>query len=270
MKGYIYKITSPSGKVYIGQTKNISNRKNSYKGFNTPSTSIKAQIKLYNSLSKYGWDNHKFEVIDECQFCGINNWLLDSLEIHWINEYDSFNNGLNCTKGGSGQCGHKHSIEAKLKMGNSMKGRVMSEQTKQKISNSNKGILIHTKRKPLSDETKQRISNSNKGRTHAKYERTPHSEETKQKMSNSQKGRVPSEETKKKISNSKKGTVCSEETKQKMSNSQKGRVTSEETKQKISSSHKGKKQIPHSEETKKKISNSLKSKKTNLNNLLLF
>jgi len=58
----VYKITSPSNKTYIGQSININNRwEKYYKKFH-----CKNQIKLYNSLIKYGYNNHKFEILEEC------------------------------------------------------------------------------------------------------------------------------------------------------------------------------------------------------------
>ena len=57
----IYKITNPSGNVYIGQSMDIARRLKTYK--NTPNIS---QIKLYNSIKKYGWDKHIVEIIEEC------------------------------------------------------------------------------------------------------------------------------------------------------------------------------------------------------------
>lgn len=59
----IYKITSPSGKVYIGQTINVYKRwEYDYKPLN-----CKGQPKLLNSLKKYGYEAHKFEVLEECK-----------------------------------------------------------------------------------------------------------------------------------------------------------------------------------------------------------
>ena len=58
----IYKITSPSGKIYIGETINFEKRFNRYK-----SLQCKKQIKLYNSFIKYGIDNHNFEILEECE-----------------------------------------------------------------------------------------------------------------------------------------------------------------------------------------------------------
>lgn len=54
----IYKITNPNGKIYIGQSTNIDKRFYRYKRLE-----CKGQIKLYNSLKKYGWDAHIIEII---------------------------------------------------------------------------------------------------------------------------------------------------------------------------------------------------------------
>jgi group I intron endonuclease len=58
---FIYKITNPKNKIYIGSTFDYKKRFNEYKTLN-----CKRQGKLYNSLKKYGYDNHKFELICEC------------------------------------------------------------------------------------------------------------------------------------------------------------------------------------------------------------
>ena len=58
----IYKITSPNGKIYIGQSINIEQRwSKDYKTLR-----CKTQPKLYNSLKKYSPENHKFEILEEC------------------------------------------------------------------------------------------------------------------------------------------------------------------------------------------------------------
>jgi len=59
-KGYVYKITSPSGKIYIGSTDDIKRRKIQYKNLKR-----NFQWKIKNSIDKYGWDNHIFEIIWE-------------------------------------------------------------------------------------------------------------------------------------------------------------------------------------------------------------
>lgn len=58
----IYKITSPSGNVYIGQSVNMYNRKQKYKWVSVTMN----QPVIYRSIQKYGFEQHKFEVIEEC------------------------------------------------------------------------------------------------------------------------------------------------------------------------------------------------------------
>lgn len=65
----IYAIISPTNKIYIGQTVDIKKRFNKYKRLN-----CKLQYKLYNSLNKYGVDNHEFQVIEECTFKQMNTY----------------------------------------------------------------------------------------------------------------------------------------------------------------------------------------------------
>jgi group I intron endonuclease len=139
--GYIYKITSPSGKVYIGQTIDIIRRKSKYKRL-----SCKQQPKIYNSIVKYGWENHIFEVIDKIDY---NIHLLNDREIFWIKEYNSFNDGLNLTAGG-------HSKE-------------VSEETKEKIRQSKLGRPSPNKGKKMTDEQKKKISQKMLGNTNNRY-----------------------------------------------------------------------------------------------------
>jgi group I intron endonuclease len=63
----IYKIINPKNKVYIGQSTDIEKRKKLYKNLN-----CKGQIKLFNSLKKYGWENHIFEIVEECNLEQLN------------------------------------------------------------------------------------------------------------------------------------------------------------------------------------------------------
>ncbi len=62
---YVYKITSPLGEIYIGQTININTRIKAYKNFK-----FKKQTKLWNNSQYYNWcPSDSFEIIDEC-LCG--------------------------------------------------------------------------------------------------------------------------------------------------------------------------------------------------------
>ena len=163
MIGYIYKITNISGKIYIGKTIDPKIRESKYKYLN-----CKSQTRLYRSLLKYGWDNHTFEIIEECHID-----KLSEKEIFYINLFDSFKRGLNCTQGGEGCSGRLASEESKKKMSNSHKGKKQSKETIEKRVLQLKGKKrsqefkdrlrkAHTGKK-LSQETKDKLSIINKG-----------------------------------------------------------------------------------------------------------
>lgn len=61
----IYKITSPNGKVYIGQSVNIKRRWNQHKY-------QKLDTILSRSFKKYGFENHTFEILCECEISELN------------------------------------------------------------------------------------------------------------------------------------------------------------------------------------------------------
>lgn len=108
MKG-IYKITSPSGKIYIGQSLDIKRRFNEYKLLNN----VNKQPKLYNSLNKYGSINHFYEILEECSEPDLNN-----KERYYQDLYDSTNSkiGLNCRLTKSNDKSGKLSEEHKKKL----------------------------------------------------------------------------------------------------------------------------------------------------------
>ena len=65
----IYKITSPSNKIYVGKSIDLDERKKNYKYEGRR----KKQHKLNNSINKYGWENHLFEIIEICEEENIND-----------------------------------------------------------------------------------------------------------------------------------------------------------------------------------------------------
>lgn len=90
----IYKITNlVNGKVYIGQSINIAERwkKHLY---------AKDDFAIHQALRKYGVDNFKFEVIEECSRSD-----LDEREQYWIDFYDAKKSGYNMIDGGSNGAG---------------------------------------------------------------------------------------------------------------------------------------------------------------------
>ena len=81
----IYSITSPSGKIYIGQSIDIKKR---WQYYRTKRTNI--QPKLQNSFNKYGVDKHLFEVIKLCSEDSLN-----FRERYWQEYYNVLERGLN-------------------------------------------------------------------------------------------------------------------------------------------------------------------------------
>jgi group I intron endonuclease len=120
----IYKITSPSGKIYIGQTTNFTKRKNYYKNGAKP-----YQVRIHNSLQKYGYDAHTIEFIEQCLVENLNE-----RERYWQDFYDVIGeNGLNCrlteTKDKSGFI----SDESKSKMSEARQNRILTDKEKYRL-----------------------------------------------------------------------------------------------------------------------------------------
>lgn len=89
----IYKITNPTGKIYIGQSTNIERRRTEY--FNK--NKCKKQAALYFSLTKYGFSEHIFEIVEECAAEDLN-----VRERYWQDYYNVLQEGLNCRLTGTG------------------------------------------------------------------------------------------------------------------------------------------------------------------------
>lgn len=195
--GIIYKLSSPSGKCYIGQTWDFKARKRKYRCL-----CCNAQPKIYNAIKKYGWKSFNVSFLDKAY----NQTDLNNKEIFWIKHFDSVSKGYNCKDGG-GQA--KLSNEAREKISNANRGRVMSKETRRKMSDSKKGI----KKTP---EHVEKVAIKNRGRklseAHKELLRNRVvTKETRIKMSKSATGRRLSDNAKKKLSDFNKGKVLTEE-----------------------------------------------------------
>jgi len=258
---YCYIITDlRNNKQYVGDRScNCDPKKDKYSG---------SGVLLNKEKRKYPKENFNKEILE---FFETKKEAFNAQE-KYINLYKTHvsQGGYNISlKGG---CGVKecHSEETKRKISNSEKGRIQSEETKRKISISMKNLPPRSKEwsdkiskankgkgKPHhSEETKKKISKSLTG-----YKQGPRSKEWSDKISKANKGKQHTEETKRKLSEANKGKQHTEETKKKMSEAKKGKsswnkgkTVSEETKKKMSEAKKGKLRKPFSEETKKKMS----------------
>ena len=197
-----------NNKVYVGITSG-NPQKRWKNGCGYPK---KQQPVFYRAIKKYGWDG--FEHIIFAQ--GISEQEAKRMEIALIALYKT-----NCTKYKQPSYGYNMTDG-----GDGSVGRMMSDETKRKLSNKLKGKFI--------------------GENNPFYGKK-HTEETRKKMSEKDSGRTPinkgipmSDEQKKKISLALQGNVISEYTRQRVSETHRGVPRTETTKQKISTTRKGK------------------------------
>lgn len=163
----IYCIThTESGKQYVGQSVDITER---WKQHTTPkknSTGIKGAI------MKHGVNAFTFSVLEECKSEDLND-----REVWWISTLSTLSpSGYNMTSGGCQ--GTSVTSETKQKMSDVRKGKPKSDEHKQKMSEA------AINRPPRSEEHCRNLSEAKKGKAHS-----PHSEETKAKMSDAAKAR---------------------------------------------------------------------------------
>jgi group I intron endonuclease len=93
-KEFIYKITSPKGKIYIGRTKDFDGRMAEHKHI---ALKNKSNYALYRAIRKYGWDNFQKEII-----CEVDKKIAAKIEEEFILAYDSVKRGYNNTYAGHG------------------------------------------------------------------------------------------------------------------------------------------------------------------------
>ena len=127
----IYKITNPSGKVYVGQSIDIYRREKVYRMM-----ACKNQPKIFNSIKKYGWSSHSHEILEECSLS-----MLNTRELYWKEYYISslgWENMLFCDLSDTG-AGGPRSDSVKQKCSVAMKGRKKSPEHIQKMKDSRKG-----------------------------------------------------------------------------------------------------------------------------------
>lgn len=132
-QGWIYYIKNKvNGKMYVGKTNNFERRKmeHFHKEESCPI--------LQRALAKYGKEN--FEMIPILTFkttkLNVLNNILNQLEIFYIKKYNTFRSGYNVTKGGEGTSGYKHKEITKQKIGAVHKNKIVTLETKAKMSKS--------------------------------------------------------------------------------------------------------------------------------------
>ena len=84
--GYIYKITSDTGKIYIGSSNTPDKRWEQHKkSFDTSP--------LHSAMQSEGIDKFTFEIIDKVEYIDIETMLIKESVL--MNEYNSIESGFN-------------------------------------------------------------------------------------------------------------------------------------------------------------------------------
>ena len=212
--GFIYMLTFPSEKSYIGQT--IQTIEKRFQAHQYASSNC---VAVYNAIEKYGWENVKkdwYEVPDE----ELNNH--EELMIEVLGTLVP--SGYNLREGG-GSTG-KLSEETKKKISDALSGeknpmygktgekhpmfeKEHTEESKQKMSEAKSGEKAYWYGKTgerhnmfgktRTKETKQKISESTSGEKNHMFGKE-HTEETKQKQREAKIGKTHTTDAKQKIS----------------------------------------------------------------------
>lgn len=165
----IYKIVSPSGRIYIGQSLDISRRFSDYLLLQN----CKKQTRLYSSFLKYGVHNHTFGAIEVC-----DRFILNERERYWQEHFDVLSKkGLNCMYVKTNQSPRMVSEETRRRIGEKSKGRIKSPETRAKVSKANTGkkrspefilrMIAISKGRIASEETRQKQRLNNLGKKHS-------------------------------------------------------------------------------------------------------
>lgn len=127
--GVVYKLTSPSGKVYVGQTTDFDKRMAAYRGGR-----CRGQAYLYAAILKHGWDNFRIEVIDTAEF----KEHLDFYETLWIEMLGAMDpaRGYNLKSGGANG---RPNAATRAKIGAGNKGKVRSAELRARLSRAHTG-----------------------------------------------------------------------------------------------------------------------------------
>jgi hypothetical protein len=148
---YIYMLTSPSNKKYIGKCSVDPQTKSTlYQSAAKYFPRIKRPI--LTAIRKYGWDNMKFEIIERN-----DDWTtkeLNTREKYWIAHHSTLRDGYNVTCGGDGH----DSESAKL-----FWEQASDEWKAQRALNCSKGQKERYAKAKDSAITKQKKSDSHKG-----------------------------------------------------------------------------------------------------------
>lgn len=128
----VYKHTAPSGKAYIGITRqDVSKRWDNGRGY-------RKCPRFYLAIKKYGWENITHEIL----FVGLTKREAEQKEIELIAQYCSADERFGYNLDNGGNCCGTHSEETKQKIGAGNRGKVFSAETIEKMKRAHKGKQV--------------------------------------------------------------------------------------------------------------------------------
>lgn len=173
----IYKHTSPSGKSYIGQTKNLDRRNTYHK------SSRSRCVNFYNAIKKYGWESFVTEILADHLTIDEANIL----EQRYIVNYNTLApNGYNLTTGGNNKVvsdiTRQRLADARSRESDEVKHRRREQMKKFREMETEESRLS---RQEKSRVAKQTVEYSEEFRNHIRNIRTgiQRTDDTKQKIS---------------------------------------------------------------------------------------
>lgn len=148
--GYIYRIICiPNGKSYIGRT--VHDPAKRWKQHVCKAKRSAVKTLLGHAINKYGESEFQLEILSE-----LPEESLDNMECYYAEQYESYvwQGGYNQTECGRGRpYDYKTKEETRKKMGEAQRGKVVSSETRAKLSASMKG-RTHCIGRVVSEESK--------------------------------------------------------------------------------------------------------------------
>lgn len=156
----IYKVVSPSNRVYVGSSVCIRKRWLNYMRGN-----CHKQPRLHTSILKYGGHQHKYIILE---ICTPKN--LTERERYWQDFYDVLSKkGLNCVLVSTENAPIKRSQSTRDKLSKANKGKFVSIETRQKIKDHFAKNGHPSKGSNISQERKDQLSKRHKGKGNPMY-----------------------------------------------------------------------------------------------------
>ncbi len=194
----IYRVENiKNGKCYVGRTAKTPEHR--FKEHLRHALRKGSPYKFHAAIRKHGRGSFSLSVIES----DVHSDQINGREAYWITQYDAFNNGYNMNPGGSGLAYYtneqkkKMSTSQKLSYQNPARGKggavgPCSEETKEKLRERALKRYYDPTNHPrfgaiVSEETREKISNANKGKVSA-FKGKSHSLESIDKMSTAKKG----------------------------------------------------------------------------------